>query len=109
MYESFGLIGMQLPEKYKENFDVSSEGASTWKFNVNQFDFSRAMPTLNLRTGMLGERDWARSGKTLGTRLVQTLPPPLKLGYVPFTFVMNRIVRFHAIIGRFYLYTYSIL
>jgi hypothetical protein len=22
-----------------------------------QFDFSRAMPTLNLRTGMLGERD----------------------------------------------------
>ena len=29
MYESFGLIGIQLPEKYKENFDVSSEGAST--------------------------------------------------------------------------------
>ena len=28
MYESFGLIGIQLPEKYKENFDVSSEGAS---------------------------------------------------------------------------------
>ena len=26
MYESFGLIGIQLPEKYKENFDVSSEG-----------------------------------------------------------------------------------
>jgi hypothetical protein len=26
--ESFGLIGIQLPEKYKENFDVSSEGAS---------------------------------------------------------------------------------
>ena len=24
MYESFGLIGIQLPEKYKENFDVSS-------------------------------------------------------------------------------------
>jgi hypothetical protein len=23
--ESFGLIGMQLPEKYKENFDVLSE------------------------------------------------------------------------------------
>jgi hypothetical protein len=23
-----------------------------------QFDFSRAMPTLNLRTGILGERDW---------------------------------------------------
>jgi hypothetical protein len=23
--EIFGLIGMQLPEKYKENFDVSSE------------------------------------------------------------------------------------
>jgi hypothetical protein len=22
----FGLIGIQLPEKYKENFDVSSEG-----------------------------------------------------------------------------------
>jgi hypothetical protein len=29
MYESFGLIGIQLPEKYKENFDVSREGAST--------------------------------------------------------------------------------
>jgi hypothetical protein len=29
MYESFGLIGIQLPGKYKENFDVSSEGAST--------------------------------------------------------------------------------
>jgi hypothetical protein len=29
MYKSFGLIGIQLPEKYKENFDVSSEGAST--------------------------------------------------------------------------------
>jgi hypothetical protein len=29
MYESFGLIGIQLPAKYKENFDVSREGAST--------------------------------------------------------------------------------
>ena len=29
MYKSFGLIGIQLHEKYKENFDVSSEGAST--------------------------------------------------------------------------------
>jgi hypothetical protein len=29
MYESFGLIGIQLPEKYKENFGVSSEGPST--------------------------------------------------------------------------------
>ena len=29
MYESFGLIGIQLPEKYKENFDVSSEGEAT--------------------------------------------------------------------------------
>jgi hypothetical protein len=27
MYESFGLIGKQLPQKYKENFEVSSEGA----------------------------------------------------------------------------------
>ena len=26
---SFGLIGIQLPEKYKENFDVSSEGPSS--------------------------------------------------------------------------------
>jgi hypothetical protein len=25
MYESFGLIGIQLPEKYKENLDVPSE------------------------------------------------------------------------------------
>jgi hypothetical protein len=23
MYESFGWIGIQLPEKYKENFDLS--------------------------------------------------------------------------------------
>ena len=29
MYESFGLIGKQVPEKYKENFDVSSEGEAT--------------------------------------------------------------------------------
>ena len=30
MYESFRLIGIQLPElKYKENFDVVSEGPST--------------------------------------------------------------------------------
>jgi hypothetical protein len=34
MYESFGLIGIQLPEKYKENFDVSSEGASTCTVRV---------------------------------------------------------------------------
>jgi hypothetical protein len=27
--ESFGLTGMQLLEKYKENFDVSSEGPSS--------------------------------------------------------------------------------
>ena len=26
---SYGLIGIQLPEKYKENFDVSSESASS--------------------------------------------------------------------------------
>jgi hypothetical protein len=45
MYESFGWIGIQLPEKYKENFDVSSEGASictvsvcihrTWTLMIN--------------------------------------------------------------------------
>ena len=34
MCESFGLTGIQLPEKYKENFDVSSEGASTCAVNV---------------------------------------------------------------------------
>jgi hypothetical protein len=34
MYESFGLIGIQLPEKYKENFDISSEGASTCTVSV---------------------------------------------------------------------------
>jgi hypothetical protein len=36
--KSFGLIGKQLPEKYKENFDVSSEGpsseVSTWPFQL---------------------------------------------------------------------------
>jgi hypothetical protein len=37
MYESFGLIGIQLPEKYKENFDVSSEGASTCTVRVLVF------------------------------------------------------------------------
>ena len=26
------LVGMQLPEKYKENFDVSSEGPSSGNF-----------------------------------------------------------------------------
>jgi hypothetical protein len=34
MYESFGLIGIELPEKYMENFDVSSEGASTCTVSV---------------------------------------------------------------------------
>jgi hypothetical protein len=29
MLRSFRLIGMQLPEKYKENFDVSSEEPSS--------------------------------------------------------------------------------
>ena len=28
------LVGMQLPEKYKENFDVSSEGPSPYIFQV---------------------------------------------------------------------------
>jgi hypothetical protein len=26
VFESFGLIGIQLPEKYKENFDVQYPG-----------------------------------------------------------------------------------
>jgi hypothetical protein len=34
MNESFGLIGIQLPEKYKENFDVPSEGAPTCTVSV---------------------------------------------------------------------------
>jgi hypothetical protein len=34
MYESFGWIGIQLPEKYKENFDVSSESPSICIFSV---------------------------------------------------------------------------
>ena len=34
MYESFGLTGIQLHEIYKENFDVSSEGASTCAVSV---------------------------------------------------------------------------
>jgi hypothetical protein len=34
MYESFGLIGIQLHEKYKENFDVWSESASVCTVNV---------------------------------------------------------------------------
>ena len=31
------------------------------RVGLNQLDFSRAMPTLNLRTGMLGERDCPQS------------------------------------------------
>jgi hypothetical protein len=42
MYESFGLHAYN----------------SRWKSNMNQFDFSITAPTLSLRTGMLGERDW---------------------------------------------------
>ena len=34
MYESFRLVGIQLLEKYKENFDVSSEGTSTCTVSV---------------------------------------------------------------------------
>jgi hypothetical protein len=34
MYESFGLIWIQPAEKYKENFDVSSEGASTCTVSI---------------------------------------------------------------------------
>jgi hypothetical protein len=34
MYENFGLAGIQLAEKYKENFDVWSEGASTCTVSV---------------------------------------------------------------------------
>jgi hypothetical protein len=34
MYVSFGLVGIQLPVNYKENFDVSSEGASTCAVSV---------------------------------------------------------------------------
>jgi hypothetical protein len=34
MYESFGLAGIQFVEKYKENFDVWSEGPSTCTVRV---------------------------------------------------------------------------
>jgi hypothetical protein len=34
MYESFGWIGIQPPEKYKENFDVSSESPSICTVSV---------------------------------------------------------------------------
>jgi hypothetical protein len=34
MYESFGWIEIQLPEKYKENFDVSSESPSICTVSV---------------------------------------------------------------------------
>jgi hypothetical protein len=37
MYESFGLIEIQLPEKYKENFDVSREGALTVTCTVSVY------------------------------------------------------------------------
>ena len=39
MYESFGLIGIQLPEKYKGNFDVSNEGPSTCTTSYLTFKF----------------------------------------------------------------------
>ena len=34
MYKSFGWIGIQLPEKYKENFYVSSESPSICTVSV---------------------------------------------------------------------------
>ena len=34
------LVGMQLPEKYKENFDVSSEGPSSGVTRVRSFKIS---------------------------------------------------------------------
>jgi hypothetical protein len=50
MYESFGLIEIQLPEKYKENFDVSSEGASTCAVNVCKYStFPFILSYLTLR------------------------------------------------------------
>jgi hypothetical protein len=48
--ESFGLIGIQLPEKYKENFNILSEGPLSGSFFVQgwiQQGFSR---------GVLGEQ-----------------------------------------------------
>jgi hypothetical protein len=46
MYESFGLTGIQLHEKYKENFDVSSEGASTCGVSVCIHRTSDPVPKL---------------------------------------------------------------
>jgi hypothetical protein len=31
------LVGMQLPEKYKENFDVSSEGRTNFPLKTSKF------------------------------------------------------------------------
>jgi hypothetical protein len=38
-YDKLSLVGMQLPEKYKENFDVSSEGPSSGIHCHRQFEF----------------------------------------------------------------------
>jgi hypothetical protein len=63
MYESFGLIGIQLHEKYKENFDVSSEGASTCAFSV-------CIHRIHRRTGRGGRGGSCPSPKRLQSRKV---------------------------------------
>ena len=59
MYESLGLIGIQLPEKYKENFDVSSEGTSTCAVSVC---IHRTMYT---NTNSTNQRAFARNVEVL--------------------------------------------
>jgi hypothetical protein len=44
LQESFGLIEMQLPEKYKENLDVSREGPSV---ETSKFFFRLLHPYIN--------------------------------------------------------------
>ena len=55
------LVGMQLPEKYKENFDVSSEGPSSGVLTTfPQSWTSRAVTvyyTLCVRQDMQGRRN----------------------------------------------------
>ena len=47
-YESCGLIGIQLHEKYKENFDVSSKDYSTKRWSSPCISFRNEIVSLSI-------------------------------------------------------------
>jgi hypothetical protein len=54
------LVGMQLPVKYKENFDVSSEGPSSgvlrWKRRKSPYIFRKLHPYQRKLVHIIGTR-----------------------------------------------------